>query len=761
MSIPTRRGPSPAALVRLLSLIFALGLAACSSGEDGGGAADAAPPATAKTDAGDAAATSTASTGAASRTVKTSSAKGEKAARHPNERPIPAFEGRTTAGTGLAMRDLLGRRVVFFFFNPEVEASVPVGAAVAEAHAIAAENNFAVVGVGVGSSASKLTRFVDEQGYAFPVIDDSSGEITRLLRLRSPVALLGVDADGYLTFGIGAFPPGDEAGPFARDQLRSSLRLPAGDAEVDGALYAWPEAPALGVVSMSDGKKLETADLAGQAAIIIFFLHTCPHCHHALEAIEKLMEGLPEDKQPRLVAVSVQNAPSAIRRALAAEGLDFFDPYLDPGGDATERWGVTGGVPVVNVVDAEGRIRHRIQGWDERRDAGMLRMNVARAVGARVPMLLDPKGYTGNDACGVCHEQEYATWQYTAHSTAFDTLVTHSADRRTDCIGCHVVGYEEPGGYDFTRRPGHLENVGCESCHGRGGPHLSPGFVPRREDGAKDYVQVCRTCHNETHSLGFDYATFHPRVSHTRLASLSNAERAALVEGGGPQRELLPTSADYVGSDACQSCHAKEYETWAGGAHGHAVDTLVKAGKAEDTDCLACHTTAYGKPGGFPAGAPVAEHPDLARVGCESCHGPGGDHIGENAKRVGTILSLGDKCDSCVILKVCGSCHDDANDPGFEFEVEARIEAQRHGTIESAATREGRSAFHAPRSHDTLNVVNPVDAEAAAAIVGAHDRALLRHAFAARPAAPAASAAPPRPSRSPSGTATSDPDERS
>jgi hypothetical protein len=35
-----------------------------------------------------------------------------------------------------------------------------------------------------------------------------------------------------------------------------------------------------------------------------------------------------------------------------------------------------------------------------------------------------------------------------------------------------------------------------------------------------------------------------------------------------------------------------------------------------------------------------------------------------------------------VILQICGSCHDDVNDPGFEFDVVEKIEAQRHGTIE-------------------------------------------------------------------------------
>ena len=66
-------------------------------------------------------------------------------------------------------------------------------------------------------------------------------------------------------------------------------------------------------------------------------------------------------------------------------------------------------------------------------------------------------------------------------------------------------------------------------------------------------------------------------------------------------------------------------------------------------------------------------------MGCESCHGPGGNHVAADARKPGTILALTDKCDSCVILQICGDCHDDANDPGFEFEVLDKIERIRHG----------------------------------------------------------------------------------
>jgi peroxiredoxin len=614
-------------------------------------------------------------------------AEGETATRNPNERPIPAFEGTTLEGTRLAMRDLIGQRILLFFFNPEVEPARELSRAVATINEQAASNNFKILGIGVGANSTTLAEFAAAEHLEFPILDDSGGSISRKLRLRSPSALIGVDSDGYMDFALGNFPLKGDIVASIEKMLRESLRLTGPPDGSPGSLYAFSNAPALGVVSMSNGEVLETKDLEGRAAIVIFFLHTCPHCHRALASIKSTLESFDAELRPRLVAISIQNAPSAVRKSLRDLDLDYFDPYLDPGGKATQRWGVTGGVPVVLVLDQTGQIRHRSSGWNDRRDPGLVRMKVAKAAGARVPMLLDPKGYSGNDVCGICHEQEQAAWQFTAHSTAFNTLVTHAADRRTDCVGCHVVGFDETGGFDFRHQPAHLEGVGCESCHGRGGPHLTPSFVPRNAAGQHDYQQVCSTCHNPKHSIGFDYAEFHSRISHLEIVSLSDTERADLLGGSGPSRNLLPTSADYVGSNACQNCHQAEFATWESSPHGHAVETLKRAGKAAETECLICHTTAFGKPGGFPAIAKIADHDDLARVGCESCHGPAGDHIDETAKRVGTILSLGDKCDSCVILKICGSCHDEANDSGFQFKVEERIEAQRHGTIDSAASR--------------------------------------------------------------------------
>ena len=305
-------------------------------------------------------------------------------------------------------------------------------------------------------------------------------------------------------------------------------------------------------------------------------------------------------------------------------------------------------------------------------------MQLARLAGQPVPMLLHKTGYSGNEFCVVCHESQAETWELTTHATAFDTLVRHGAERNGECVSCHVVGYGQPGGYDLAEAPRVLEGVGCETCHGRGGPHLSPDFVKDH-----DYEAGCVTCHNATHSVGFDYATFLPKVSHAanaQFASLSIEERRALLEERRKPRDLLPTDAEYVGSAACQSCHEAEHATWSDQPHARSLASLESKGKAADTACLTCHTTGFGRPGGFPEDGAPADHPDLASVGCESCHGPGGEHVKDDVAKRGSILALADKCDSCVILQICGSCHDDANDPGFEFEVQDKIERQRHGS---------------------------------------------------------------------------------
>jgi peroxiredoxin len=615
------------------------------------------------------------------------------------EPPLPAFEGITLDGKPFAASDLLGKRALVFFFNPAVPEAAPAAEAVAHVAALRGAHNFEIVGVALGSSGQATREFAKTHALDFAIVEDTTGSIAGGLGLRAPVALLGVDADGYVVFYHGGASPGEvpDAVAVVEAQLRESLRLPAADA-LAPELGERPKAPGFRAQRLDGSGTLESASLRGKPFVLIFFLYTCPHCHHALAFLRDELPKLPEATRPQVIGVSVHGTASEVKARLAQDRLDFFPVLADDDFALRTAYGVIAGVPDLFFVDKDGAIATRIQGWRDDRDPALGRMWLAKLAGQTPPMLLHASGYSGNEACVVCHERESETWLLTQHAGAFDTLVKHAASTDAECVGCHVVGWGQPGGYAISPPTRHLENVGCETCHGRGGPHLSPAFAKKT-----DYADVCATCHDPKHSLGFDYATFLPQVSHAtneKLAALPLAEKQKILAArGGRRSPLLPTTASYVGSQACQACHQQEFDTWSKQQHARALASLEAKNATGQGECLACHTTAYGRPGGFPKDAKPADHADLARVGCESCHGPGGDHVGADAARVGTIVSLTDKCDSCVILQICGACHDAANDPGFEFEVKQKIEAQKHGTKPPAAMQPAPSAATLPSAN--------------------------------------------------------------
>lgn len=599
-------------------------------------------------------------------------------------RPLPAFQGTTVDGKALDLSSLVGNRLLLFFFNPAVPEASGLAKAVMQIAPAQQTDNFRIIGISMGESLEATRIFMKKHGLEMTVVQDQDGVLSTRIGLRSPLALIVVDADGYMVAGSDAFPTGESneqlEGPVVA-LLRQWLRLPNPE-DMAVAMGERPEAPLFSAPEMRSNKTFRLASLRGKPVVLIFFLHTCPHCHHALETLKAELAKIPADHRPVLVGISVVDEPMAVQDRLQHDGLDFFKVLFDPDSSIRRAYGAVAGVPAIFLIDRSGHILWRVDGWRDDRDPPLMRMRLAKLAGEPVPMMLSADGYSGNEFCTVCHQEEGLTWELTNHAHAFDNLVRHNADQKPDCVNCHVVGYGKPGGYDMDRPQPALENVGCEDCHGRGGPHLSPHFVENH-----DYSKVCVTCHDPKHSIGFEYATFVKRISHKanqQFAHLSLAQKKKLLESRElPRKHLLPTKVAYVGSQACKSCHPKEYATWSHQPHAHALQTLQAKGEAKNADCLGCHTTGFGLEGGFPkSGTP--SHAGLAAVGCESCHGPGGNHVKPGAPKRGTILSLGDKCDTCAILQICGTCHDQKNDPGFQFEVVKKIEEQRHGTIKAS-----------------------------------------------------------------------------
>ena len=173
------------------------------------------------------------------------------------------------------------------------------------------------------------------------------------------------------------------------------------------------------------------------------------------------------------------------------------------------------------------------------------------------------------------------------------------------------------------------------------------------------------------------------------LASAGNAE-------SGPQPPVAVANK-YIGAKKCKSCHSKDdvgnqYGVWSEGPHAKAFETLASEralavgkehGVAEpqkDDACLKCHVTAFGVPEdeiarGFKA--------DLG-VQCESCHGPGEQHM----KARFAAASEAGAADKPVVIPegelaipsqaTCLECHNDGSPTFKNFCYYERAENIRH-----------------------------------------------------------------------------------
>lgn len=173
----------------------------------------------------------------------------------------------------------------------------------------------------------------------------------------------------------------------------------------------------------------------------------------------------------------------------------------------------------------------------------------------------------------------------------------------------------------------------------------------------------------------------------------------------------------YTGTEGC-SCHKTEIREWQESKHGKAFKRLqvpknkkeakkrkrlfsklnkklkdkekldLKKDYSKDEKCLLCHTTGYDERGGFES---IESTPEMADVGCESCHGPGSlyrvihkekdeNFTRAEAKAVGAIYGSEDK-------KVCRKCHDNPDSPmrsdidekyKFDWEESLSLEKSYH-----------------------------------------------------------------------------------
>jgi hypothetical protein len=122
----------------------------------------------------------------------------------------------------------------------------------------------------------------------------------------------------------------------------------------------------------------------------------------------------------------------------------------------------------------------------------------------------------------------------------------------------------------------------------------------------------------------------------------------------------ITDSAVYVGSEACKECHEVEYSNYKKfSKKAHSSESVkIMASDLDDDElkeCFACHSTGYGKPGGFVS---FEETPKLANAGCEVCHGPGSLHVEDGDP---------DLIKRKMTIKECEVCHNAERVNNFNF----------------------------------------------------------------------------------------------
>jgi hypothetical protein len=136
-----------------------------------------------------------------------------------------------------------------------------------------------------------------------------------------------------------------------------------------------------------------------------------------------------------------------------------------------------------------------------------------RAAAAQAKSTESADRYLGAELCMRCHQEQGEQWKTTSHSVAWKTLVDGGSDTKPECVGCHVVGYRKPGGFQSAADAARLANVQCESCHGMGTMHEA--FANPHKTVTE---QVCVECHQGENDPHWNWQAKRPLILHSNLS---------------------------------------------------------------------------------------------------------------------------------------------------------------------------------------------------------------------------------------------------
>jgi len=158
---------------------------------------------------------------------------------------------------------------------------------------------------------------------------------------------------------------------------------------------------------------------------------------------------------------------------------------------------------------------------------------------------------------------------------------------------------------------------------------------------------------------------------------LSRRRAGKMVERISP----VPQEFLVASPDRCGACHSDELDHWETTPHALSFEVLEREHKHKSPQCLACHTTGFGRDDGYLNYNITAE---LKTVNCTECHYVTEAHLTEPSQNRSIM----------VMKEKCIRCHDKENSPEFEFT--SFVEKIRHPVVEIAAVSVPESAEEKP-----------------------------------------------------------------
>lgn len=180
--------------------------------------------------------------------------------------------------------------------------------------------------------------------------------------------------------------------------------------------------------------------------------------------------------------------------------------------------------------------------------------------------------YIGSTRCALCHANTHAGWSDTLHAHALETLEAIGQGSNPNCIGCHVVGHGDQGGFVNRATTNDLAGVGCEACHGPAAEHARNANDETLYPGVSIASELCGRCHTGSHHPHYeDWAT----------------SRHARVDTHVAERFMAGNSVT-----SCGECHSGDYvygERIQGGTVPDNALAGVPIAEMHANECAICH----------------------------------------------------------------------------------------------------------------------------------------------------------------------------